>query len=70
MKKCKQLTFLSIAGELFHQQCFVCSQCFRRFGHDEIFYEFEGRKYCEHDFQVLYAPACRRCGVRIGTDLN
>jgi hypothetical protein len=27
-----------------------------------IFYEFEGRKYCEHDFHVLFAPCCSKCG--------
>jgi hypothetical protein len=39
----------------------VCAQCFRPFP-DGIFYEFEGRKYCEHDFHVLFAPCCGRCG--------
>ncbi|PNJ04648.1 hypothetical protein CR201_G0053054, partial [Pongo abelii] len=23
---------------------------------------FEGRKYCEHDFQMLFAPCCHQCG--------
>lgn len=40
---------------------FRCSQCFRPFP-DGVFYEFEGRKYCEHDFQVLFAPCCGKCG--------
>lgn len=48
-------------GELWHQQCFVCAQCFRTFP-DGVFYEFEGRKYCEHDFHVLFAPCCGKCG--------
>ncbi|KAL7290175.1 hypothetical protein TKK_0015886 [Trichogramma kaykai] len=48
-------------GELWHPQCFVCAQCFRPFP-EGIFYEFEGRKYCEHDFQVLFAPCCAQCG--------
>jgi len=38
-----------------------CAQCFRPFP-DGLFYEFEGRKYCEHDFQVLFAPCCGKCG--------
>ena len=29
---------------------------------DGVFYEFEGRKYCEHDFHVLFAPCCNKCG--------
>ncbi|KAE8744197.1 hypothetical protein FOCC_FOCC009117 [Frankliniella occidentalis] len=48
-------------GELWHTQCFVCAQCFRPFP-DGTFYEFEGRKYCEHDFHVLFAPCCGKCG--------
>ena len=48
------------AGELWHPDCFVCAQCFQPFP-DGIFYEFEGRKYCEHDFQVLFAPCCQLC---------
>ncbi|EDW24521.1 GL24193 [Drosophila persimilis] len=48
-------------GELWHTHCFVCAQCFRPF-QDGIFYEFEGRKYCERDFHVLFAPCCNRCG--------
>lgn len=38
-----------------------CAQCFRVF-QDGIFYEFEGRKYCERDFHVLFAPCCNKCG--------
>ncbi|KAG1699384.1 LIM domain-containing protein unc-97 [Nymphon striatum] len=48
------------SGEVWHQSCFVCVQCFRPFP-DGIFYEFEGRKYCEHDFHVLFAPCCGLC---------
>ncbi|NWW94974.1 LIMS2 protein, partial [Rhynochetos jubatus] len=48
-------------GELYHENCFVCAQCFRQFP-DGLFYEFEGRKYCEHDFQMLFAPCCGECG--------
>ncbi|CAG2107447.1 unnamed protein product, partial [Medioppia subpectinata] len=48
-------------GEVWHQSCFVCAQCFRPFSKDAIFYEFEGRKYCEHDFHVLFAPCCGLC---------
>ncbi|XP_045496675.1 LIM and senescent cell antigen-like-containing domain protein 1 isoform X1 [Colias croceus] len=47
-------------GELWHTNCFVCAQCFRVFP-DGVYYEFEGRKYCERDFQVLFAPCCGKC---------
>ncbi|XP_073711005.1 LIM and senescent cell antigen-like-containing domain protein 2 isoform X2 [Misgurnus anguillicaudatus] len=48
-------------GELYHQQCFTCAQCFQQL-EEGLFYEFEGRKYCEHDFQILFAPCCQQCG--------
>ena len=48
-------------GEILHQRCFVCAQCFKPFDKTEIYYEFGGRKYCEHDFQVLFAPCCGKC---------
>lgn len=47
-------------GQLWHTLCFVCAQCFRQF-QDGIFYEFEGRKYCEKDFHILFAPCCNKC---------
>lgn len=47
-------------GAVWHAECFVCAQCFLPF-EDGIYFEFEGRKYCEHDFQVLYAPCCGKC---------
>lgn len=40
---------------------FSCAQCFRPF-QDGVYYEFEGRKYCERDFHVLFAPCCNKCG--------
>lgn len=30
-----------------------------------VFWQFEGRKYCEHDFQMLFAPCCHQCGESI-----
>lgn len=47
-------------GEAFHTRCFVCAQCFQGF-QDGIYYEFENRKYCEYDFQLLWAPCCKGC---------
>ncbi|EYC28313.1 hypothetical protein Y032_0008g88 [Ancylostoma ceylanicum] len=48
------------SGQVWHSECFVCAQCFEPFP-DGIYFEFEGRKYCEHDFHVLYAPCCGKC---------
>ena len=33
----------------------------RPFGDKEIF-PFENRRYCEHDYKMLFAPQCARCG--------
>ncbi|KAH9595978.1 LIM domain-containing protein unc-97 [Schistosoma haematobium] len=41
----------------YHVKCFVCVQCFQPFP-EGVYYEFDGRKYCEHDFHVLFAPCC------------
>ncbi|XP_015680100.1 LIM domain-containing protein 1-like [Protobothrops mucrosquamatus] len=38
----------------------VCERCRARFDPTERI--FEGRKYCEHDFQMLFAPCCGECG--------
>ncbi|KAF8565420.1 hypothetical protein P879_05000 [Paragonimus westermani] len=53
--------------QTYHVKCFViisCSQCFQPFP-DGVYYEFDGRKYCEHDFHVLFAPCCSKCGCFI-----
>jgi len=44
--------------------CRSCAQCFREF-EDGVFFEYDGRKYCEHDFHVLFAPCCQRCNTFI-----
>ncbi|XP_065194282.1 LIM and senescent cell antigen-like-containing domain protein 1 [Sycon ciliatum] len=56
-----QEKILNSGGQSFHERCFVCVQCFQPFP-EGLFYEFEGRKYCEYDFQTLYAPCCGGCG--------
>ncbi|CAF1266367.1 unnamed protein product [Adineta steineri] len=62
---CKQ-TFASneqivnAAGQIWHTQCFVCAQCFQPF-ENGLYFEHDGRKYCERDFQMLFAPCCAEC---------
>ncbi|EUB60965.1 LIM domain-containing protein unc-97 [Echinococcus granulosus] len=51
-------------NEKYHIDCFVCAQCFQPFP-DGVYYDFDGRKYCEHDFHVLFAPCCGKCGYFI-----
>lgn len=47
--------------EYWHLKCFVCSHCFKPFDKDLLYYNFEGRMYCERDFRTLFAPCCSRC---------
>ncbi|CAF1155382.1 unnamed protein product [Rotaria sordida] len=51
---------VNAAGQIWHTQCFVCAQCFQPF-ENGIYFEHEGRKYCERDFQTLFAPCCAEC---------
>lgn len=52
---------INSGGQVWHEPCFVCVECFQPFP-DGVFYEHEGRKYCENDFQALFAPCCSGCG--------
>ncbi|CBY19331.1 unnamed protein product [Oikopleura dioica] len=56
----KEDSVLQCAGEFFHTECFVCAQCFQSFPDNE-FYENHGKRYCPHDFEMLYAPQCHAC---------
>ncbi|CAJ0566665.1 unnamed protein product, partial [Mesorhabditis spiculigera] len=37
-----------------------CAQCFRDLD-GEVYFRFDDRIYCLHDFERLYAPICQRC---------
>lgn len=56
------VTFFSYYRHKLLFSCCSCSQCFEPFP-DGIYFEFDGRKYCEHDFHVLYAPCCNKCSM-------
>lgn len=56
----KEEEIVNSNGQLWHAKCFVCAQCFQTFP-DGIYYEFDGRKYCEYDFNILFAPCCYLC---------
>lgn len=51
---------INSGGEVWHVKCFVCVQCFQPFPNG-VYYESDGRKYCEHDFQMLFSPVCNKC---------
>lgn len=42
-------------------QCLRCAQCFCLL-EEEVYFNVEGRMYCQHDFEVNYAPLCHKCG--------
>uniref|UniRef100_A0A914UJ26 LIM zinc-binding domain-containing protein n=1 Tax=Plectus sambesii TaxID=2011161 RepID=A0A914UJ26_9BILA len=50
---------VNTTAAVYHKQCFVCAQCFRPFP-DGVYFEVDGRHYCESDFQVLFAPTCMK----------
>jgi len=54
------MKILQCDGLYFHEECFVCSQCFQPFPEDG-FYTYDDQRYCLRDYQVLYAPICKRC---------
>lgn len=33
----------------------------KRIYFSSLLLQFEGRKYCKHDFHVLFAPCCGKC---------
>lgn len=49
------------ASDILHEQCFVCAHCFKKFDSSQVYYEYANRKYCERDFQTLFAPCCGKC---------
>ncbi|XP_019855906.1 PREDICTED: LIM and senescent cell antigen-like-containing domain protein 1 isoform X2 [Amphimedon queenslandica] len=52
---------VNAGGHVWHETCFVCVQCFQPFP-EGVFFEHEGRRYCEQDYKTLYAPCCSGCG--------
>ncbi|CAL8077333.1 unnamed protein product [Calicophoron daubneyi] len=57
---CTKENIICAKDQLYHHHCFRCSQCFCLLSCEE-FYEFEGRKYCKYDYQVMFAPFCHKC---------
>ncbi|VDN21100.1 unnamed protein product [Cylicostephanus goldi] len=53
--------YVAFEGTSWHQECFRCAQCLLPINLDDDYFEVGGRLYCQHDFQVLYAPICAKC---------
>jgi len=61
---------INYKGKLYHDRCFVCEQCFRPFEDNEV-YEYDGHRYCEHDYKMLFANQCARCdGFVLGRGIS
>ncbi|CAB1327436.1 unnamed protein product [Coregonus sp. 'balchen'] len=65
-----EMTGSNMANALANASCERCKSGFAPAekivnSNGELYHEgcfFEGRKYCEHDFQMLFAPCCHQCG--------
>ncbi|KAK6751890.1 hypothetical protein RB195_003359 [Necator americanus] len=53
--------YVVLEGTAWHQECFRCAQCLLPISLDDDYFEMDGRYYCRHDFNVLYAPICAKC---------
>ncbi|KAI8819404.1 uncharacterized protein EV422DRAFT_568834 [Fimicolochytrium jonesii] len=63
-KVCRELitgSHINANDSRYHNACFVCHQCLEPFP-ENIFFETEGRFYCEFDYTVLHGARCGRCG--------
>ncbi|EYC11347.1 hypothetical protein Y032_0051g2159 [Ancylostoma ceylanicum] len=63
--RCRQLfhdgeVYVALEGTSWHQGCFRCSQCMLPIALNDDYFELDGRFYCRHDFEVLYAPICSK----------
>jgi len=58
---------ISALGKKWHVEHFICTQCLKPFG-GGVFFEKDGRPYCETDFFGLYAPKCAACKEPIRAD--
>jgi len=54
-------------GKKWHADHFICTQCLRPF-ENGVFFEREGRPYCEADFYNVFAPKCAGCSEPVRGD--
>eukprot|EP00033_Pygsuia_biforma_P003432 GCRY01003761.1.p1 GENE.GCRY01003761.1~~GCRY01003761.1.p1 ORF type:complete len:409 (-),score=112.73 GCRY01003761.1:288-1514(-) len=61
---CKELIvgqFITALGKTWHPNHFKCEICGKLLG-AEVFYELNGRPYCEADYQASFCEKCALCG--------
>ncbi|PRP80034.1 hypothetical protein PROFUN_12321 [Planoprotostelium fungivorum] len=54
-------------GKKWHSDHFICTQCLRPF-ENGVFFERDGRPYCEADFYNVFAPKCAGCSEPVRGD--
>ena len=47
-------------GKPWHPECFRCTVCVKPLT-PETFKEYDGKPYCEKDYNNLFAPKCAGC---------
>lgn len=51
---------ITAIGALWHPNHFICCHCNTVIG-TSIFYEKDGKPYCENDYLELFSPKCANC---------
>jgi len=55
---------LAALNSNWHPSCFVCTNCLGPFP-DGVFFERDGRPFCNTCFSAVFAPRCKSCGQNI-----
>ena len=51
-------------GKKYHIECYLCCACKKKLA-GGMFYEVDGKLYCEDDYLSRFAPNCTRCDKSI-----
>ncbi|KAI9320132.1 hypothetical protein BX666DRAFT_1919538 [Dichotomocladium elegans] len=59
--------FIRVSRGVYHTQCFSCYTCRKKLQLDKGLLEYEGRPYCEMDYNIMVKqqPSCAACGEAI-----
>jgi paxillin len=58
---------INALGKSWHVEHFFCSQCGKGF-ENGLFMEYDGKAYCEEDYNSMFAPKCAFCDKSINGD--
>jgi len=59
---------ITALGKRWHIDHFICTQCLKPFV-GGVFFERDGRPYCEQDFASVFAQRCASCNQSIKSDV-